>query len=445
MARRLVREVWQLADDELRRELELQRIREIEERGPQDHRLSLADVASSVLFSVEESKESQDDRPQDASSPVSIVDTTSSLEIRKVVALPNGFNISIGPRKNRKDMADVEHLRKVGICVGYITRDPQPSAMTRIGNAWSSPLPPIKREQQQSFESHAGELILMLVDSRKNWNFPYGKACDVDVVWPSSKGKSKQFCEIHVMQLRSFRTYKVTVKIDLEPLELFARTTVDIALRAFSFHRDTHELAMFTVTTEKSPPEAPEFVTATLLPGYESIDNAFRRRTVKIEFAPGDYNGGDLVHYDVQRLVILQSSYQNPPLSVMTWKPLAKIKPDSERAYFDSELVEPFNVQYRIRAVTDIGKGRYATSSEMTNASGSQLSPFEEYNDPLKPASHNPTLPNRSQLLLRKPDDGYNKLLGTLLERRSKINSSELDEGDREWLNRLTRASPFGI
>ena len=441
-----MREVWSLADDELRRELELDRIRLSEEQSPQSHHLSLADAVSSLLLVVDDFKESQDLRVETSTSHLSApVDTTSSLEVRKVVVVSNGFNVALGLRKNRKDWTDMEHLRRVGICLGYITRDPPTLAVTRTRNAWSPPLTPIKMEQQHQADLYAGEVIIMLVDSRKNWNFPYGKACDVDIVWPSSTGRSKLFCELHVRQLRGFRTYKVTLKVDLDPLELFAGTAANISRRIFSFRHDIHELAVVTIKTARNPPDAPDYISAALLSGYESIDACTRRRTIRIDFIPGDPNGGDTLHYDVQRLVVLQSLHQNPQLRTMTWQHLATITPDSDYSYLDSEMVEPFVTQYRVRAVTDVGKGPYATTLEVTNASGTQLSVLDEYDDPLRSSKHDRTLPKKHQLSLRSADDGYDKLLGTILERKSKIKNNDLDEGDQKWLDRLARASPFGM
>lgn len=370
-------------------------------------------------------------------------DLIPSLDVFKVVSLTTGFKLILGISSSCQYPKELDTLRRVGIFIGYIIRDPSPIITFHPNKMEPRVLPSISVYHSDSGDSCTGELILMLVDSRKNWNFPYGRPCSVDAIWPSLAGKNNYYCELHVGQLRSFREYNVTIKVDSKPLE----TSLDLQRsrieKTFSFRYDVNDAAILKIRTLKGPPSAPKYIHVVLQQGYEALDSNSRRRTIRVEFLPGESNGGEIFKYDVQRLILLQSSWQYPELDVMSWKDLVSISSTSPCVYFDKEMIEPFVVQYRVRAVSDVGSGQFIKSLEVSNDSGMILNPLDEYRDPTKPPSNSllSSLPPPNSIDRQNLE--FDKVLGSLLERKGKIKNYNLDEVDRKWLERLSKAGPF--
>jgi hypothetical protein len=472
VARRLVARVWRLADEELMQQAEVEDASQVESQL-RCSSLHLGDVVDELIAG----KMVTDSAPTNYSmtSPDQILALESlaptvPLTIRKVLSEQNGFTLTIHIDSANADAAGLQTLgllSQVCICVGYLTTKPVPllPALHDAPILGASLLLPfitstITSDFPNSYQS-PGKLVLLLVDARKDWNFPYGLPCEVNLSWPTvaSTRKNKLFCNVRISGLLPFCTYDVDMKVDMFPLES-AIPCQDNSSRppVYNFKRDLIDFTSLTLHTEKSLPSAPKYIYADILYLDETLlvpsshQDTRIRSAVKITWSAAVPNGGYISKYEIQRLVILAAPQHEGKVDTHVWQLVDIISPLMDLSFQDSSLIEPFVVQYRVRAINTVGMGPYVTSIELGSDATDKINSFgqacSEYDDPFKPRSQIsnsfPATANRKAFLFgrsQKQSGNIDRIVSSIVgDERPPDNCQNADE---EWLHRLAKAGPF--
>jgi hypothetical protein len=483
-SRRFVREVWRRADEELRLQLE-------SESSSDSHVLlgydlsTFSDVVDAAVLRDSSSLPADDEAATFSSTHSDMSSSASTYEpllIQRVEAAQGGFSLFLLPPHTVTSHDYASILRKVAICAGVITRHPRPSSHQGSDHLWRSGpvlLPSLTHlvstddaSKTHGGASTAGQIVLCFVDSRKDWNFPFGDSCEVDVVWPLAssslhKTSNQVYCEVRVRGLLSFCKYDVSLKVDVDPLELLS---ADIGIesdtisrlhsthhspsaprqaKTFSFKRDLIDMLSASLQTKRGKPGSPRYIDVESVSTEGSIlEENPRKVPLRIHFGAASLNGGSIIKYELQRLTIMSSSYYADESSDSTWKSIGTIAPTMALSYLD-KIHDPFVVQYRVRAVTTIGAGPFTTSSEVSSdVKGMTVPVYTRYEDPTQ-LMNSPTrlsLNANKNLFSNKNDKHHRdleKIIGGLVRNEVSKKGDVKDLVDEEWLQRLAKAIPF--
>lgn len=445
-SRAFVARVWRLADEELLN---------------MPAHLHIEDVVETLLVGRDSSA-----KEGDAAAEISTEEDDlppAPLRLHKAVPLSAGFKLHVSKTVS---FTEIQLLQKVGICVGYITKEPEASEkctssgvcpglmLRRPALAWPS--------SSKTDSMGHGEVVLLIIDSRKNFNFPFGSPCDASIEWSDTRS-SDLWCVITVLGLRPFSSYRVTLKVDTEPMSdarplLGELPLIDRRPVVFSFKADLVYMFEVSLRTGMSVPSVPKHIEAEVEDAKHTFEvlGDGRKVGVRLNWSASDANGSTIIKYELQRMVSLTSPLGGGASAELNvWSALVTIAPSMALSFFDSSLAAPFVVQYRVRAISDIGDGPFASSLDITSDdvgtivtadAGLQLldieSPLGRVYSAGAPIRKGPKSRSRAVHSTYQLNDLVGVLVGSPSRGvRKEPTHYAIDEG---WLRRLADASPFG-